>query len=196
MEAARFVISSMLLVDGDSLSSTNTRLLMIFVGIVALAMLVQAIVVLVLGIIAAKASKRAMEIAEEVRLKSLPIIDTAHSVVHDLQPKMRIIADNFVETSHVVRSKAMEFDSTLTDVNSKTRTQVERVDEMVSSVLDTTAGIASAVQKGVQVPVREFSGLMSGLKAGIDVLVGRTKRSTNYSNGRKPADYDDGKIGY
>ena len=195
MEAARFLMASMLLQSGDSLSSPTTRLLMIFIGIVALAMFIQAIVVLVMGIIAWKASKRAMQIAEEVRLKSLPIIDTANSLAHDLQPKVRILTDNLVEMSHVARAKVQEFDSTLTDVNSKTRAQAARVDDMVSSVLDTTSGIASAVQKGVQVPVREFNGLMSGLKAGIDVLIGRDKRGASRNGGRAD-EYDDGKIGY
>jgi hypothetical protein len=44
---------------------------------------------------------------------------------------------------------------------------------MVTSVLDATEGIASTLQKSVSVPVREFHGLMNGLKAGFDVLTGR-----------------------
>lgn len=195
MEAARFLMTTILLQGGDSLSSTTTRLLMIFIGIVALAMLIQAFVVLVLGIIAWKASKRAMQIAEEVRLKSLPLIDTANSVAHELHPKVRVLTDNLVEVSHVARARAEEFDSTLKDVNNKTRAQVTRVDDMVSSVLDTTSDIASAAQKAVQVPVREFNGLMSGLKAGIDVLIGRDRRGPS-RNGGKADEYDDGKIGY
>jgi hypothetical protein len=73
----------------------------------------------------------------------------------------------------VVRSKAAEFDSTISEVNNRARAQTVRVDDMVTSVLDTTAGIASAVQKSVTVPVREFHGIMNGLKAGLDVLTGR-----------------------
>ncbi|MBS1798562.1 MAG: hypothetical protein JSS95_01920 [Acidobacteria bacterium] len=167
------MILGMLLQDADSISSGNSRLLMFFVGMVAVAMLVQAIFVIVGVIIAARTAKRLTAIAEQVREKALPVIDSTHGIVHDLQPKIRTIADNFVETSHVVRSKAQDFDATITDVNQRARAQTERVDDMVSSVLDTTAGIASTIQKGVQVPVREFHGIMSGLKAGLDVLVGR-----------------------
>ena len=116
-----------------------------------------------------------MVIVEEVRQKALPVIDSTHDVLHDLHPKVKIITDNLVETSHIVRTKAQEFDGTFTDVNQKTRAQAARVDDMVSSVLDTTAEIASTIQKGVQIPVREFSGLMHGLKAGLDTLVGRGK---------------------
>lgn len=160
--------------EPGSLSAGNSRLLMFFVGMVAFAMLVQAIVVVVAVIGAVKARQRFLAIAEELREKSLPVIDSAHGMMHDLHPKVRTIAENLVETSHVVRTKAQEFDSTLTDVNQRARAQTERVDDMVSTVLDTTAGIASTIQKGVQVPVREFHGVMSGIKAGIDVLVGRS----------------------
>ena len=89
-----------------------------------------------------------------------------------------MITDNLVETSHIVRAKAQEFDSTVSDVNEKTRAQAARVDDMVTSVLNTTSHVASTIQKGVQIPVREFSGLMNGLKAGLDVLVGRSKSAT------------------
>ncbi|MBS1820418.1 MAG: hypothetical protein JST61_00340 [Acidobacteria bacterium] len=167
------MIAGIWLQDAGSISSGNSRLLMFFVGMVAVAMAVQALVVVFVAIGAAKARKRLMAIVEEVREKALPAIDSTRNLVHDLQPKVRTIADNFVETSHVVRSKAQDFNATITDVNQRARAQTERVDDMVSSVLDTTAGIASTIQKGVQVPVREFHGIMSGLKAGLDVLVGR-----------------------
>jgi hypothetical protein len=90
---------------------------------------------------------------------------------------VKIITENLVETSHVVRAKAQEVDVTLTDVNERTRAQAARVDGMVSSVLTTISDIASSIQKGVQVPVREFQGLVNGFKAGVDVLVGRAKGS-------------------
>ena len=188
-------MSGMWLQDAGSISSGNSRLLMIFIGIVAFSMLTQAIVFVVAAIGVSKTRNRLLAIAEEVRLKALPVIESTHNVLHELHPKIRVITDNLVETSHIVRSKAVEFDSTISDVNVKTRAQVAKVDEMVSSVLDTTAGVASAAQKAVKVPVREFSGLMAGLKAGIGVLMGRDKRSGNHDGG-KMADYEDESIGY
>jgi hypothetical protein len=159
----------------DSISSGNSRWLMFFVAMVAVAMLTQAIVFVFAAIGAAKAEKRVLAIAEEIRLKALPAIERAQALVHDLHPKFNVITDNLVEASHIVRAKAQEFDSTVTDVNQKTRAQAARVDDMVTSVLNTTSHVASTIQKGVQIPVREFSGLMNGLKAGLDVLVGRSK---------------------
>jgi Mg2+/Co2+ transporter CorB len=175
MQAVRIVMSGMWLQDAGSLSSGNTKLLIMFVGMVAIAMVVQAIAVIVLAIGAVKARKRALEIAEEVRMKVMPILDTTQSVLHDSAPKVKIITENLVETSHVVRSKAAEFDATASELNMKARVQAARVDGMVTSVLNTTAEISETLQRAVKVPVREFTGLVNGFKAGVDVLVGRAK---------------------
>jgi hypothetical protein len=175
MEVVRIVMSGVWLQDPDSLSSGNSRLLMIFVGMVAVAMLAQACALIAMAIGAAKARKRGLEIAEEVRLKLMPILDTTHGVIQDSAPKVKIITENLLETSHVVRSKALEFDVTASDVNMRTRAQAARVDGMVTSALNTTAEISESLQRAVKIPVREFAGLMNGFKAGLDVLVGRAK---------------------
>ena len=65
-----------------------------------------------------------------------------------LAPKVKIITENLVETSHVVRSKAAEFDVTASDVNARTRAQVARVDGMVTSVLNTTTEITDTSAEG------------------------------------------------
>jgi hypothetical protein len=184
MDVAQIVVSAMWLQDAGSLSSGNSRLLMVFVGLVALALLVQAIVMVALAVIARKVTKRALEIADQVHAKAMPLFDTAQNVARDTAPKVKIITENLVETSHVVRSKAQEFDATASDLNMKTRAQAARVDGMVTSVLNTTADISETLQRAVKVPVREFNGIVNGLKAGVDVLVGRAKGRTNGARGR------------
>ncbi len=165
----------MWLQGGDSLSSGNSRLLMIFVGMVAVAMSAQAVALVAMAIGAAKARKRGMEIAEELRIKVLPVIDGAQEILRDTTPKIKIITENLVETSHIVRSQAQEFDATLSEVNDRTRAQVARVDGMITSTLTTTAEIVATIQQSIRVPVRQVAGLVNGLKAGLDVLVGRAK---------------------
>jgi hypothetical protein len=185
MEAVRIMMSGMWLEDPGSLSSGNSKLLMVFVGMVAIAMSAQAVALIVMAIGAAKARKRGLEIAEEVRMKVMPILESTQEIISDVKPKVKIITENLVETSHVVRAKAAEFDATASDLNRKTRAQVARVDGIVTAVLNTTTEISETLQRAVKVPVREFSGLVNGLKAGIDVLVGKAK-SFGSSAGRDP----------
>ena len=54
MEAMRIVMSGMWLQDADSLSSGNSRLLMVFVGMVAIALIAQAIALIAMAVGAAK----------------------------------------------------------------------------------------------------------------------------------------------
>jgi hypothetical protein len=175
METVRIVMSGMWLQEPESLSPGNTKLLIMFVGIVALSMLAQAIALIVIAVGAAKARKRAFEIVEEVREKVMPVVIATHDIISDAAPKVKIITENLAETSHMVRSKAAEFDATASELNMKTRAQAARVDGMVTSVLNTTADISETLQRAVKVPVREFAGLVNGFKAGVDVLVGRAK---------------------
>src|SRR6185312_2348079 len=135
MVAAQIVMSGMWLQDVDSISSGNSRLLMIFVGMVALAMVVQAIALIMLAVGAAKARKRTMAIVEEIRAKAMPAIDSTQEFVKNYAPKLMTLAENLAETSNVVRGSAEDFNTTLADLNNKTRVQAARLDDIVSSVL-------------------------------------------------------------
>jgi uncharacterized protein YoxC len=175
------ILSGMWLQDAGSISSGNSTLLMIFVGIVALAMLVQAIALVMIALGAAKARNKALGVIDEVRAKALPAIEGTEAFLRDYAPKLMTLAENLVETSAIVRNKVSEFDTTLTDVNNKTRTQAARVDGIVTNVLTGTADVVNAVQHGIRVPLREITGVVNGLKAGLDVLVGRAKGFGGYS---------------
>jgi hypothetical protein len=200
MDIARIVFSGVWLQDAGFGSLGSSKWLMIFVGLVALAMLVQAVAVIVMAVGAAQTRKRVLEIVEEVRGKAMPLIETTQDLIHHSSPKVKVIVDNLAETSHVVRRKALDFDTTLTDANAKTRAQVARVDGMVTAVLSTTSEISETIQRGLKVPAREFAGMMNGLKAGLDVLMGRSRRHSGapgahvYTPVRGPeaADYGSG----
>ena len=165
----------MWLQEPGSLSSGNSRLLMIFVGLVAFCMVVQAIVVVAFAVGSIKSQKRLLSIAEELRIKALPVIDSAEDLFHDAVPKLKVLAENLAETSYIVRNKAQEFDATMSDANRRTRAQVARVDGMVSSALTATEALGQAIHEGIRVPVKQLAGVVSGFKAGLDVLLNKAK---------------------
>jgi uncharacterized protein YoxC len=186
MIAAQFFLSGMWLQDADSISSGNSRLLMIFVGLVAVALVVQAIAMIFIAVGAAKARKRGLAMVEEIRAKALPVLDSTQDFIKNYAPKLMTLAENLVDTSNVVRNKVAEFDATLSDVNNKARVQAARLDGIVTTVLTGTAEVVNAVQAGIRVPVREFNGIVNGLKAGIDVLMGHSK---GFGSGRTSTSY-------
>ena len=180
--------------DPGSISSGNSRLLMIFVGLVALSMLIQACVVLALGIGAMKAQKKLLAVVEDLKKKAMPVIDSAQAVVRDATPKVKTVTDNVVEISHMVRNKVHDFEVTLADANlklkdatatfadanQKTRGQINRVDGMITSTLKATSDLTATIHHGIQVPVRQVAGVIDGLKTGLDVLL------NGYKAGKPP----------
>jgi hypothetical protein len=171
--------------DPGALSSGNSRTLMFFVGLVAFCMLIQAIVVVVFALGAMKMNKRLVVIAEEFHRRSIPIIDNAEKLFEETAPKFKVLTDNIVETSHLVRSKAQQFDATLTDVNDKTKAQVTRVDALVTTTLTRTAALADTIHNSIRKPVNEVAGVVNGFKAAFDVLLTQARQVGNY-RGPKP----------
>jgi len=161
--------------ESDSISAGNTRLLMIFIGIVALSMLTQAIVVAFLAVGAKRTQARMLTIVEELRGRALPILGTAEDLLRETAPMVKTITENLLETSHVVRSKAHELDATLTEANQRAKAQMARVDGMVASGLNATGALVELIHQGVRKPVLEISGLVNGFKAGLDVLLSKSK---------------------
>jgi len=161
--------------QNDSISAGNTRLLMIFVGIVALSMLSQAVVVIFMAVGAKRTQDKVLLIAEELRARATPILNTAEDLAGETLPKIKIITENLLQTSHIVRAKAQEFDTTLTDANRRTRAQVARLDGMVTTALTATGTLAAMIHQGIRTPVVEVIGVVNGLKAGIDVLLSKSK---------------------
>jgi len=172
--------------QADAAGSNNARLLMIFIGIAALALLAQALVMVVLAVVAVKAQQKMMEQVDEIKLKVLPLIDKSNLLVTELTPQIRQIAvranaitGHVEEISGVVRDKVNEFgptvsaanqtvrqaNETVRDANRKTHDQIVRVNTMVTSVLDATALAGKAIQRGIEVPVRQASNLLGAAKA-------------------------------
>jgi methyl-accepting chemotaxis protein len=155
----------------DAISELNTNLLTVFVGLVALAMLVQAVALLLLASKSVKALKGLAETVDELKQKALPLIESAteisrsaQSLVTETAPKVRAIADNLLETSDLVRGTAQHFEETLADANMRTQRQVARVDEMVTSALTATIEVVETIGNGIRVPAQKIATLAGQAK--------------------------------
>ena len=175
---------AMWLQDTDALSAVDTKLLLVFVGLVALALLVQAIALIVLAAKSVKAIKGLAESVDELKQKALPLIDSAteisrsaQSMVSETAPKMRAIADNLVETSDLVRGTAKHFEETLADANLRTHRQVARLDEMVCSALTATVVMVETIGNGIRVPAQKIAALAGQAKHFAEGLLARIRSS-------------------
>lgn len=179
-----------------NLTGTN-HLIMIFIGLVAIAMLVMAIAMIVIALTITKAVSGLNASAEELKVKVLPLIEvatdiskTSQTMLNDAAPKVKQITDSLVdasdtlkETSKAARSAVAQFDTTIADVNVRTQRQVARVDGMVTSALTATIEAVETIAGGVRVPAQKIAAMASQAKAFADGLLARMRgASANHSS--------------
>ncbi len=148
----------------------------IFVAVTAAAVVIQAGILVALFVTVRKSSSRMEALATEVKGKVMPTVDTAQSMLVDMRPRIDTIANNFSETSTVVRGQIERLDATVTDIVDRTRLQVIRADELLNRTMDRIEETSDAVHRTVISPVRQLSGLVQGLSAGLEFLLGGKRR--------------------
>ncbi len=168
--------------EADSVSALNTRLLAVFLGVVALTMVALAIAVVVLAARSVKAIRGLVETVDELKQKALPLIDsateisrTAESLLRENAPKVKFIADNLVETSDLVRGTAQHFERTLADANLRTQRQVARVDGMLTAALTATVEVVETIGNGIRVPAQKVAALAAQAKLLAEGVLGKIR---------------------
>ena len=164
--------------------------LIVYTGIVAFAVLVEAIALGALAFAAAKLMKQVAELTNEAKGKVYPILESvreisekgrdiaevARSVAADTEPKIKRVTANLADTSDVYRAKVAQVDTFLTDATEKAHRQSDRVDSMVSGAITRTGEIANNLQHAVVSPFIKTAGLFSGAKTALETLMHRESK--------------------
>jgi hypothetical protein len=147
-----------------------------FVGVTSAAVVIQAGILLGLFLAVRKTTARVEALANEVQTRVLPTVDMANAMLKDLRPKIETMVENVSESSTMVRAQIERIDATVSDVIDRTRLQVIRADELVNGTMDRLEQTRDVVHKTVISPIRQVSGLIQGVTAGLEFLVGSKRR--------------------
>jgi hypothetical protein len=172
----KFAASPQRWIERRSNAENSMDYLPIFVGVTAAAVVIQAGILVALFVAVKKSTSRMEALATEVKTKVMPTVDTAQSMLVEWRPKMDTIASNVSETTTVVRGQVERLDATVTDIVDRTRLQVIRADELLNRTMDRIEETSDAVHRTVISPVRQLSGVIQGLTAGLEFLLGGEKR--------------------
>jgi len=166
--------------------------LTVFIALTGLAVLLQACVLLAMYLAMRKSGDRMEALAAEVKTKVLPTLEQAQAMMTEIRPKLEIIAENLAETTTAMRAQVQRVDATVNDVVDRARLQVIRADELLSRTLDRVEQTSDMVHKTVISPVRQLSGLMQGITAGLEFLFsGRGRRNGGSREERRPVPQDE-----
>jgi hypothetical protein len=148
-------------------------LLTIFVGLAALAMLIQAGTLLGLFIVAKR-------IQEKVSVLSGPIagiIDTSKKTLQTVEGHIDRIGKSSSAILDTTKQQLAKVDELVTDASTRAKVQMERAEMVLDDTMGRVQHTVSFVQSGVVRPVREVQGIVTGIRTAITHL-GRGGRPT------------------
>jgi transcriptional regulator with PAS, ATPase and Fis domain len=149
----------------------ESTLLMIFIGVSSLAIVIQAVILAGMYAATKKTSAQIEKLAEEVRTKALPAVESVQMMIVDNKGKVEEIIDNLTVVTTTARSQLVRIDATLNDVLDRTRLQVMRADELATSTMDRIEETTEIVQHTIISPVRRINGVLSALSTGMGMFV-------------------------
>jgi methyl-accepting chemotaxis protein len=153
--------------------------LTIFIAVTSAAVVLQACVLLGMYFAMRKTSAKIEALSEEVRTKVVPTAEIAYSMLVDLRPKVESVIADVSQSTAMVRTQLGRLDATVSDVVDRARLQVIRADDMLSRTLDKVEQTTDMVHSSVVSPIRQVAGMIQGLTAGLEYLVGARRRRRN-----------------
>ncbi len=150
---------------------------LIFTAVTAFGVLLQALILFGIFLASRKAMRRVETLSDELKTHVVPVLVSTRNLLEDVSPRIKEAVGNLTLATEELRSQAENINSTLGSIVDKTRVQADRVDGMVSDALDGVNHAVHTVQQTVAVPLRQFTGVLNGLRAGLDALLSRDRKS-------------------
>jgi hypothetical protein len=147
-------------------------LLLIFVACTFAAVLMQAIVLLGLLITARKALKTAQQQFEELRTDVFPVIKDTKQLLVNVGPKIESVANDVADLTGNLRAQSARLEISAGEILERIHRQTNRIDAMLTNVLNTADRAGAVVADVISVPVRQLAGFAAFARAAVTSLRG------------------------
>lgn len=155
----------------------ETTLLIIFVGVTAVAVVLQMLILAGMYFTTRKTSKRIDALSTRVNEQVLPLVEKVRTIVEASAPGIQTVVTNLTETSTLVRQQAGQIDEAITEIVGIVRTQAGNAGQLAAKTMQRVDRTAEVLQNTVSAPMRRVSALMEGVVAGIsEFAAGRKAR--------------------
>ncbi len=148
----------------------NDTLTLVFVAATAIAVLLQAGILLALFIVVRSSTKKLQSEVEVFRTAVLPLVDHSKVLMKDLSPKIQSVSTDLAEITRGLRAQTMEFQSSASEILERVHRQTGRVDTMVTGALNKVDHAGAVVNGAVSGPLKQLSGLAAFAKAAVDTF--------------------------
>jgi methyl-accepting chemotaxis protein len=163
------------------ISAQDIHVIMWSVVVIAVALIVAAGGLVFTSIFAARLLHSVTCVVKEAKEHTGPLLVKTNQLVQELAPKIHHMTENAEQISYTVRAKMDELavtvsqlNETVQEVNGRARRQVAHADNIVTDAMNAAEHVSHAVQDGIRGPLKQVTGIIAGLKAGLEKLVERS----------------------
>lgn len=164
----------------------NQTIQLALVAAVALAMLIQAIVLLAALFALRKMAKSIRGEVEQLLASVMPVIENTRNLLTSVTPKIEQTASDLAVLTRALRDQTADVQAVADEIIGRAQRQARRVDSMMSSVLDAVDRAGSFVADTVTKPMRQLSAFLASAKAVIESLrstQGPSRTDSNRASG-------------
>ena len=148
-------------------------LLTIFVAVAAIALLIQACMLIGLFLVARRIQEKIMPLIPEVQ----GILAVVKRTTERVEKHIEQIGTTSAAILDVTKQQLARVDELLGDATTRAKVQMERAEMVLDDTMTRVQDTVSYVQSGVLRPVREVYGVLAGIRTALAHL-GRSGRST------------------
>src|ERR1700687_191470 len=152
-----------------------------FVVVTAVAIVVQAIVLVALFLQLRRTAVRVEETIGDLNTRLIPIISRLQLLVEDVSPRISGLVSDASELTRMARGQAQKADRILTETMERLRLQLIHVDQILPGALEAVEQTGSRLRETFWGPVVKASAIVRGAQTGIAFF--RAAR-----RGRQPGD--------
>ena len=148
-----------------------------FIVVATIAIVIQMGVLLAMFVSIRKAIEQFTRIGNEFQDRMGPILMRVSRILDDSEDRIHSIMSDASEITRVARNQAQRADRVVTEALDRLRAQVVRADHVVTGTLELVEEAGTKFRTTVWGPIQQFSAILKGVKAGIDFVRSRGKRS-------------------
>jgi hypothetical protein len=143
---------------------------LVIIAIAALAVVLQAVILLGIFLGLKKAARSTQEQIAELRSSIMPLIDDSREFLTRVAPEIEATTTDVAAIVHGLRVHGAEMEATATDILGRVQHQTSRVDAMMTGVLDSVDRVGGFVAGAVNKPARQLFGILASIKAVVESL--------------------------
>ncbi len=141
-----------------------------FVIVTAVAIVLQAIMLVALFVQLRRTAARVEETISDLNTRMSPIISRLQILVDDISPRISGLVADASELTHLARSQAQKVDRILTETMERLRLQLIHVDQILTGGMEAVEEAGSRLRETIWGPVLKASAMIRGIQSGLEFL--------------------------